>query len=92
MAASDDPLTWCCQACHRPVIDLDPYALDREITPFAKIGDLMAGVPIPPRWMLFARQLWIRALKKRVRRELEAQRVFEIRIGARSALDEVARG
>lgn len=82
MDADADPLTWCCRACRRPVIDLDPYTLVREVTPFATIGDLMGGTPIPSAWRPIARRLWIRRLEVRVRRELERQRDFEVRIGA----------
>jgi len=79
--ANTDPLTWCCQTCRRPVIDLDPYALDRKITPLAKIGDLMA-TPIPSIWRPFARRRWIRRLERRIRHELGAHRIFEIKINA----------
>ena len=74
-----DPLKWCCRTCHRPVIDLDPYALTREVTPFATIGDLMVSA-IPSIWRPIARRLWIRRLEGRIRCELEAQAAFEGRI------------
>ena len=79
VAAEMDPLQWCCRMCHRPVIDLDPYALTREVTPFATIGDLM-GTAIPSVWRPIARRLWIRRLEGRIRRELEAHLAFEGRI------------
>lgn len=79
VAAETDPLQWCCRMCHRPVIDLDPYALTREVTPFATIGDLM-GSAIPSIWRPIARRLWIRRLEARIRRELEVHLAFEGRI------------
>ena len=82
MAAETDPLEWCCRMCHRPVIDLDPYALTREVTPFATIGALMGGAAIPSVWRPIARRLWIRRLEARIRRELEVHLVFEGRIDA----------
>jgi hypothetical protein len=84
MAAETDPLKWCCHACHRPVIDRDPYALTREVSPFATIGDIMGGAAIPPIWRPIARWWWIRLLEKSVRRELEQQSAFERRIGVRA--------
>ena len=68
--------------CHRPVIDRDPYALEREVTPFATIGALMGGAAIPPTWRPIARRRWIRRLEARVRCELEAHLAFEGRIAA----------
>ena len=77
VAAETDPLAWCCRMCHRPVIDLDPYALTREVTPFATIGDLMGSTAIPPIWRPISRRRWIRRLEARIRRELEAHLTFE---------------
>jgi hypothetical protein len=68
--------------CHRPVIDRDPYALDREITPFASIGTLMGGASIPSVWRPLARRRWLRRLEDRIRRELEKQSHFDARIRA----------
>ena len=81
VVAETDPLQWCCRMCHRPVIDLDPYALTREVTPFATIADLM-GTAIPSSWHPIARRRWIRRLEARIRHELEAHRAFEGRINA----------
>jgi len=63
------------------VIDRDPYALDREVTPFATFGELMGGTPRPPVWRPFARRRWDRRLEARVLRELLDQHAFDVRIG-----------
>lgn len=82
MGAETDPLEWCCRTCRRPVIDRDPYALEREVTPFATIGDLMGGVAIPSVWRPIGRRRWIRRLEARLRREMGAHLAFEGRINA----------
>lgn len=76
-----EQIAWCCQSCGRPVIDLDPYALDRRISPFATIGDLMGGASVPSVWRPLARRRWIRRLETRIARELRRQRAFEVTIG-----------
>ena len=78
---NEDEIHWCCKSCGRPVIDRDPYALSRKISPFATISDLMGGAPVPSIWRPFARRRWIRRLEARVARELKRQHVFEIKIG-----------
>jgi len=78
---NEDEIHWCCKSCGRPVIDRDPYALDRRISPFATIGDLMGGAPVPSVWRLLARRRWIQRLEERIARELRRHRDFEIEIG-----------
>ena len=69
---------WRCLDCGRPVIDRDPYAIDRKITPFVTIGDLMRR-PRPCIWRPFARRSWERQFAERAERVLAAHHAFEIR-------------
>jgi hypothetical protein len=47
-----------------------------EVTPFATIGDLMGGRPMPPWWRPLARRRWIRLMQARVECEIDAHEIF----------------